>query len=177
MTRFIALLRGINIGGNTSIPMVDLRKVFTDLGHQDVQTYIQSGNVVFTANSADEAAVAAGIRKAIKADLDKDVPVLLRSREELDAVIEGNPFPEQEDFVKLLVTFLESDPGADKQAALASPPKETGVLALVGREVYVHVPDGYGRSKLSNTFVEKKTGVVGTTRNWKSVLKLRDMVG
>ncbi|MBB5953775.1 uncharacterized protein (DUF1697 family) [Saccharothrix tamanrassetensis] len=176
MTRYVALMRGINIGGNTSLPMADLRRVFDNLGHQDVRTYIQSGNVVFGADSSDEDAVLAGIRRGLSADLGRDLPVVLRSAEDLDAVIDGNPFPGQADFTKLLVTFLDADPG-DKQDALASPKGETGVLKQVGREVYVHVPDGYGRSKLTNAFVEKKTGVAGTTRNWKTVLKLRELLG
>lgn len=91
-------------------------------------------------------------------------------------MIAANPYlGENSDYTKLLVTLLTHDPGADKQDALASPAGETGTVALVGRDVFVHVPDGYGRSKLSNAFVERRTGVVGTTRNWRSVLKLRDM--
>ncbi|WP_405144203.1 DUF1697 domain-containing protein [Sphaerisporangium sp. NBC_01403] len=176
MTRYVALLRGINIGGNSSIAMADLREVFIGFGYEDVTTYLRTGNIVFGAPSGDQDRLVTEIRKGISDGLGKDVGVLLRTAAELDAVLTSNPFlGEQDDLTKLLVTFLAADPGADKAGALASPPGETGSLALVGREVYVHVPDGYGRTKLSNAFVEKKLGVAATTRNWRSVLRLREM--
>ncbi|MEH0820092.1 MULTISPECIES: DUF1697 domain-containing protein [unclassified Micromonospora] len=176
MTRYVALLRAVNIGGGSSMVMTELKEVFVSCGFDGVATYIQSGNVVFGCPETDEAAILAEIDRGIKQRWGRNVPVLLRSLAELDAMIAANPYLDvQTDHTKLLVTMLSSDPGADKQAALAAPPGETGTLTLLGRDVFVHVPDGYGRSKLSNAFVEKKTGVAGTTRNWRSVLKLRDM--
>ncbi|MEU1760541.1 DUF1697 domain-containing protein [Micromonospora sp. NPDC005223] len=176
MARYVALLRAVNIGGGSSMAMTELREVFVSCGFDRVATYIQSGNVVFGCPETDEAAILTEIGRAVRQRWGRDVPVLLRSLAELDAMIAANPYLDaQTDLTKLLVTMLSSDPGADKQAALAAPPGETGTLTLLGREVFVHVPDGYGRSKLSNAFVEKKTGVIGTTRNWRSVLKLREM--
>ncbi|MGW4463792.1 DUF1697 domain-containing protein [Micromonospora sp. NPDC004704] len=176
MQRYVAFLRAVNIGGESSMVMADLKQVFVSCGFDGVATYIQSGNVVFGSPADDEAAILAEIHRGIKDRWGKDVPVLLRSLPELDAMIAANPYlGENSDYTKLLVTLLTHDPGADKQDALASPSGETGTVALVGRDVFVHVPDGYGRSKLSNAFVERRTGVVGTTRNWRSVLKLRDM--
>lgn len=176
MTRYVAMLRAVNLGGDSSMVMTELRQVFVDQGYTDAKTYIQTGNVVFGAPGQNEDEVVARIRGGISGRWGKDVPVLLRSLAEMDAVIAANPYlAEQDDPTKLHVTFLDKDPGADRQAALASPAGETGTLALVGRDVFVHVPDGYGRSKLTNAFIEKRTGTVGTTRNWRSVLKLRDM--
>ncbi|OLR94814.1 DUF1697 domain-containing protein [Actinokineospora bangkokensis] len=177
MTRFVALLRAVNIGGTSSMPMAELREVLTGAGLTDVRTYIQSGNAVFAAGSSDEAEVAEVVRGAIRARWGKDIPVLLRTADELDAVIAANPYlGEQDDLTKLHVTFLDREPGQDKVATLVPPAGETGVLTVIGREVFLHVPDGYGRTKLQNVFVERRTGAVSTTRNWKSVLKLREMV-
>ncbi|MER7165751.1 DUF1697 domain-containing protein [Micromonospora sp. NPDC000207] len=175
MTRYVALLRAVNIGGGSSMVMADLREVFAGCGFDGVQTYIQSGNVVFGCSSAEEEVVA-DIRRGIADRWGRDVPVLVRSLPELEAVIAANPYlDQQDDLTKLLVTFLDRAPTPETQDSLTSPAGETGTLTLVGREVFVHVPDGYGRSKLGNAFVEKRTGALGTTRNWRSVLKLRDM--
>ncbi|XVV00828.1 DUF1697 domain-containing protein [Actinosynnema sp. CA-248983] len=177
MTRFVALLRAVNIGGGSSMAMAELRQVFADNGFHDVQTYIQSGNVVFGADIDDEAEVVARIRRGIADKWDKDVPVLVRDQAQLDSVVAANPYlAVEDDFTKLHVTFLDIAPGEDKVAALTPPAGETGTLTVVGREVFLHVPGGYGRTKLQNAFVERKTGAVATTRNWKSVLKLRDLV-
>jgi uncharacterized protein (DUF1697 family) len=177
MTRWVALLAGINVGGRTTVPMAGLRTVFADLGYRQVQTYIQSGNVLFEEDSGDEDQLIAAIRPALSAAFGWDIPVLLRTRPELDAVLAGNPFRDrQDDPTKLLVTFLSVEPAPDQAARLQPPPGETGELALIGREVYLHMPDGYGRSKLSNAYLAKVLGVAATTRNWKSVAKLRELI-
>ncbi|HEX8303643.1 MAG TPA: DUF1697 domain-containing protein [Jatrophihabitans sp.] len=177
MTRWVALLAGINIGGKTTVPMAQLRTVFADLGYRDVQTYIQSGNVVFAEDTGDEGKVIAAIRPALSATFGWDIEVLLRTAPELAAVVAGNPFLErQDDPTKLLVTFLSAEPAADRAARLQQPPAgETGEVALAGREVYVHAPDGYGRSKLNNAYLARVLGVAATTRNWKSVTKLHEL--
>ncbi|MEU6153498.1 DUF1697 domain-containing protein [Actinosynnema sp. NPDC047251] len=177
MTRFVALLRAVNIGGGSSMAMVELRQVLADSGFSDVQTYIQSGNVVLDADTDDEAEVVARIRRGISDKWGKDVPVLVRSHDEMKAIVAANPYLDvEDDLTKLHVTFLDAVPAADKAAALVPPPGETGVLTLLGREIFLHVPGGYGRTKLQNVFVERKTGTVSTTRNWKSVLKLTELV-
>ncbi len=177
MTRWVALLAGINVGGRTTVPMAELRTVFTGLGYQQVQTYIQSGNVVFEADTDSEAALLKAIRPALASAFGWQIEVLLRTLPELDAVIAGNPFSErQDDPTKLLVTFLAAEPAADRVATLQPPAGETGELELVGREIYLHMPDGYGRSKLNNARLAKLTGVAATTRNWKSVAKLRELL-
>ncbi|MDQ1740122.1 MAG: hypothetical protein QOE53_1774 [Pseudonocardiales bacterium] len=176
MTRWVALLAGINVGGKTTVPMAELRTVFADLGYRQVQTYIQSGNVLFDEETGDEDQLTAAIRPALSAAFGWDIPVLLRTRAELAAVLAGNPFLlRQDDPTKLLVTFLAAEPAPDRAARLQPPPGETGELALVGREIYLHAPDGYGRSKLSNAYLAKVLGVAATTRNWKSVTTLHEL--
>ena len=176
MTRWLALLVAVNVGGKT-VPMAELRTVFTDLGFQQVQTYIQSGNVLFEADTEQEATLLKVIRPALSAAFGWDIEVLLRTLPELDAVLAGNPFTGgQDDPTKLLVTFLAAEPAADRAAKLKPPAGETGELKLVGREIYLHTPDGYGRSKLNNANLAKLAGVAATTRNWKSVGKLRELL-
>jgi uncharacterized protein (DUF1697 family) len=177
MTRWVALLAGINVGGKAMVPMAELRTVFADLGYRQVQTYIQSGNVLFEEDTGEEDQLIAAIGPALSATFGWEIPVLLRTRPELDAVMAGNPFRDrQDDPTKLLVTFLSAAPAPDRAARLQPPPGETGELALVGREIYLHTPDGYGRSKLSNAYLAKTLGVAATTRNWKSVAKLHELV-
>lgn len=178
MTRFVALLRGINVG-NKQVPMAELRALFQGLGHRDVRTYIQSGNVAFDAaatGSRDADAVGAAAKAEIARVFGHDVHVLVRTPDELAAVVEASPYETAgAEPAALHVTFLATEPDPERVAALTVPAGETGVLAVVGREVHLHVPDGYGRTKLSNAFLERALAVPATTRNWRSVRKLRDM--
>ena len=176
--RYVALLRGVNVGSARKVPMADLKHLFVDLGHDDVTTYIQSGNVVFRLASAKPAAVIAELEKAIAKEFNVPARVLLRTDTELEKVLSRNPFLEKgADPAKLHVTFL-ADPAESKKAGAAEVPAgETDEFAVgPGRtEVYVHCPNGYGRSKLNNTFFEKKLGVAATTRNWNTVNKLLEL--
>lgn len=176
--RYAALLRGVNVG-SIRVAMADLRRLVTDLGHVDVQTYLQSGNVVFTSAETDPGKLAWGIERAIADELGLAVPVLVRSGADLAAVAAASPYAgRQDDPKRLLVTFLSAAPAAAKVAALAVPAGENIEYTVTGREVHLHYPDGgYGRTKFTNAYLEKKLGVVATTRNWKSVLALRDLTG
>ena len=179
-TKYVALLRGVNVGGTNKVKMDELRRLFADLGHTEVGTYLQSGNVVFAddTHGDDRTGLAAGIEKAIADRLGLTVTVLLRTRPELEKVLAANPYLDREtDPAKLPVTFLAEAPDPERAAALSIPAGETGVFTLVGREVYLHTPDGYGRTKLNNAFLERKLGVAATTRNWKSVGALHELLG
>lgn len=176
MTTYVALLRGINLGRHNQIGMPALRDLFGRLGYGDVSTYLQSGNVVFRTKRAGAKALRAEIEQAISDDLGLTVDVLLRTRVQLDRVIAGNPFVDTEsDHAKLLVTFLAGAP----------PPRRVGELdpeagggdryAVQRLEVYLHCPNGYGRSKLDNAFFERRLGVAATTRNWRTVLSLGEL--
>lgn len=179
MSRYVALLRGINVGTATRIAMTDLRRLVTDLGHEDVKTYLQSGNVVFTSTATDTGKLARDIERAIAGDLGMTVPVLVRSGAELAEVMAASPYvKKQDDPTRLLVAFLSAEPSKAKVVALAVPGGETVEYTVAGREIHLHFPDGgYGRSKFTNAYLEKKLDVVATTRNWKSVQALRELAG
>jgi len=164
---YVALLRGINVGGNRKVPMSDLRALHGTLGHSDVRTYIQSGNVVFDAKAGQPARVRAAIEKAIEGEFGFDVTVLLRTPAELAAVVKRNPFG-----AEAYVTFLDApaDPKLVKQIGPA--PFTPDEFAAHGREVFVRCPNGYGNTKLNNNFFERKLATKATTRNWKTVTTL-----
>lgn len=176
MTSYVALLRGVNVGGRGKIEMSALRKLFEDLGHADVRTYVQSGNVIFRAADDRPAELAREIEGRIARDLGVGTTVLLRGADELALIAASNPFLGREsDLAKLHVTFLADEPDRERAARLEVPAGQPDDLALLGREVYLHCPNGYGRTKLNNTFIEKRLGVAATTRNWTTVTKLRDL--
>ncbi|MER5332873.1 DUF1697 domain-containing protein [Micromonospora sp. NPDC002717] len=176
MDRWVALLRGVNVGG-AKVGMADLRRLVAGLGHDDVKTYLQSGNVVFGSTVRDADALARGIERAIADELGLTVPVLVRGGRELAAVAGGNPYADGEDDpTRLLVAFLATAPKKSAVDALTVPGGENVAFTVTGREVYLHYPDGgYGRSKFTNNYLEKKLGVVATTRNWRSVRALAEL--
>jgi uncharacterized protein (DUF1697 family) len=176
MVAYVAMLRGINVGGKNKIKMSDLQALFVGLGHAVVTTYIQSGNVVFTSGAKSAAAVTAAIEQRIVREFGSEVSIVLRTKAELAKVIAGNPFAVG-DLAKVHVTFLAQKPEAPLVRALAehrSPPDE---FRVVGREVYLRCPNGYGKTKLNNTFWERKLKVAATTRNWNTVTKLIELAG
>jgi uncharacterized protein (DUF1697 family) len=168
---YVALLRGINVGGRRKIAMSDLRNVFEALGHTDVRTYIQSGNVVFTAKSASAAVVRSAIEQRLEHDFGFDVTVILRTRKELATTLKNNPFgPEAH------VTFLEAVPDRALVAALDPAPYTPDEFEVQGREVFLRCPNGYGRTKLNNAFFERNLAVKATTRNWKTATTLSEWI-
>lgn len=170
--RYLALLRGINVSGHKKIKMADLRALFEALSFKQVQTYIQSGNVIFESDAQNVTNLKVIIETAILQRFEFQVPIELRTLEELTQVVRDCPFPAldlQKDGTQVLVTFLADRPAATSvnnlKACVIAPEK----LVVSGSEVYLYCPNGYGKSKLSNTFLETKLGVAATTRNWKSV--------
>ena len=178
MRAHVALLRGINVGGKNGLPMKTLAAMFADAGCADVQTYIQSGNVVYRASDKAASRVAKVVERAIAEELGLDVPVTTRTALELGEVARANPFPRGRgcDPSSLHVVFLASTPTPAKLATLdpkRSPPDE---LAARGREIYLRCPNGIGRSKLTNAYFDRTLGTVSTVRNWRTVLQLLAMV-
>jgi uncharacterized protein (DUF1697 family) len=173
----VALLRGINVGGARKVAMPELRSLFEALGHSDVTTYVQSGNVVFgAAGRRSPARLAADIEQRIAGDLGLEVTVLLRTPDDLKGVVDGNPFlGRATDVSTLHVTFLADEPDADAVGALDPDHASPDRFEVVGREVYLHTPGGYGRTKLNNAFWERRFGTRATTRNWRTVGKLLDL--
>lgn len=171
MPTHVALLRGINVGGRGKVAMADLRELVTSLGYEDVATYVQSGNVVFSGESVDAAALEA----AIEARLGVSTTVVVLSREELGRVIADNPWPEEKDGKHLHVIFTAGEP--DAGAVDAALEKATGgdEARIVGGTLYMHTPNGLGRSKLAAE-LSRKGPEDGTARNWTTVTKLLAML-
>ena len=152
--------------------MPELRALFAAIGSEDVATYVQSGNVVFK-SSAAPGELAEAIEERIRADLGLNVTVLLRTPAQLAKILSGNPFAgARRDKTKLHVTFLARKPAPTRVRKLDPARTEPDEFRVVGQEVYLHCPNGYGRSKLSNSFFEKELGVAATTRNWRTVTNL-----
>ena len=174
MQTYISMLRGINVSGQKQVRMADLKKLYESLSLANVQTYVQSGNVVFDSSEQD----AAKLRRAIEAQIEKtfgfSVPVLMRSADDFQRVIESHPFA-QEDPVRVLVTFLYERPDQSKWDNLRLYKDKVDQFALGEQEIFLFCPGGYGKTKLSNTFFEKKLDVIATTRNWKTVNALYAM--
>lgn len=168
MHTFVALLRGINVGGRNAVPMAALRTALTELGLDDVRTYIQSGNVVFR-TSADPGRLARAIEGAIDDAFAVRPTVILRTPPELESLQTSSPF---QDTAKVHIVFLEVAPESAAAAALDPDRSPPDAFALVGRELYLHLPNGAGRTKLTLDYVERTLGVRGTQRNWNTLLKL-----
>lgn len=173
MPRYVALLRSVNVAGHGRLAMDELRAAFTDLGYKDVATYIQTGNVLFTAPSGSERAIVAAVEEQVARDFGDAPAVLLRTVPELLRIGASSPYAKEgADPARHHVTFLASAPTKAVLAALELPPSGRDELAVDGREVYVHTPDGYAGTKYTGTFLERRLGVVSTTRNWNTVTKL-----
>jgi uncharacterized protein (DUF1697 family) len=174
MARQIALLRGINVGGNKKVGMAPLRELVEELGYRDVRTYVQSGNVVFTGPDESPAEVAQRLEERIAATFGFEVSVVVRSRDQLADVVDANPLGEIATVpARYHVVFHvgEVDPGrlADLEPADFAP----DVFQIRGRELYLWTPDGLRDSRLAKALLTgKRLGGITTARNWRTVEKL-----
>ncbi len=178
MNTYICLLRGINVSGKNKILMADLKALFELLRMKNVKTYIQSGNVVFQRDKAVEPIeLEQQIKKQIHKQYGFDVPVLVRSIQEWVQTASKNPFLKKKGInpEKLHVTFLGGTPESELLKKIDASSFLPDAFDVVGKDVYVHCPESYGETKLSNTFFEKKLKQAATTRNWKTVLALLEM--
>jgi len=176
--KYISILRGINVSGQKKILMKDLKALYEGLNFDNVMTYIQSGNVIFDSTEADTAKLENMIEGAIKDQYGFEVPVDVRISEDYQKIIKNCPFAPvdvEKDGTKILVTFLSGMPDPDKLAAARKAATLSEVMEMDGSVLYLHCPNGYGKTKLSNAYLEKKLGLTATTRNWKSILKLREL--
>lgn len=175
---YVALLRGINVGGKHKLPMDELARLFSEAGCSAVSTYIQSGNVVFRATPALAARLAGEVERRIEQRFGFSVPVVLRAASELSSVARGNPFLRARpaaDTSDLHVAFLADAPKARAIAALdprRSPPDE---FAVVGREIYLRLQNGVARTKLTNAWFDKELATTSTLRNWRTLLALVEL--
>ena len=175
MKTYIALLRGINVGGKNILPMKELVALLEGLGLENVATYLNSGNVVFQSKVADTNKLAGDIRAAIGDRYGFAPQLLIRSGRDLQQAMAANPFPEAESQPKTLhLFFLESPPAEPDLAGLEAIKADTERFKLLDAAFYLHAPDGIGRSKLAAR-AEKLLGVPATARNWRTVSKVMVM--
>jgi uncharacterized protein (DUF1697 family) len=177
MTRYLALLRGVNLGAKNKVPMGDLRGLIDELGYKEVRTYLQSGNVVFQSSSSSRKKIAAQIVKAISVRFGLNVAVIMRTYPELKRVAAGNPFSSQAaKSTSLQVMFLADVASSRAVKALDPDRSAPDRFEVKGREVYLWLPKGSARSKLTITYFEKVLGTQATARNWNTVTKLLDLM-
>jgi uncharacterized protein (DUF1697 family) len=177
MTRYVVLLRGINLGPSRRVAMQDLRALLTGLGYENVRTLLQSGNAVFAAPRRQPEKLCAEIGERMAGELGMKIDCVIRTAEELAAVVAANPFPQRvSDGAKLMVTFLSGplDPTrfADTDPADYAPDE----FRLAGSEIYAWLPNGASGGRIPANFWDKRTGLLTTTRNWNTVTKLLTLV-
>jgi uncharacterized protein (DUF1697 family) len=178
MVTYVSMIRGINVGGK-KVNMDRLKELYISLDFKNVKTYIQSGNVIFDSIESDPINLSHIIEKRIGEVFNFDVKVLIRTKNEMKNVIDGNPF-KKEDHKHIYVTFLSDIPSekltTDLNQIIAENMENiSDKYNIIEKEIYLFLPNGYGRTKLNNNFFEKKLGVPATTRNWKSINKIFDI--
>jgi uncharacterized protein (DUF1697 family) len=169
----VALLRGLNVGGRNVLPMEELKGLFADAGCADVRTYIQSGNVLFTATAALARRLPRLLSEAIATGFGHQVPVVVRSADELREVATRNPFPEAAAAPKRLhVAFLAEAPTPAAVKALDPARSPPDAFVVRGREVYLSLPNGVAGTRLTNDYLDRTLATVSTLRNWRTVKEL-----
>lgn len=182
MQTYISFLRGVNMTGHNSIKMTDLSSLYVKLGFKDAITYIQSGNVIFSEfGDIPVSSFSVHIEQAILEQFNFIIPVMIRTTQELNGLYLSNPFLLGKNFdpSKMAVIFLHevpSDAQIQKVAGIDYPPDK---FKIIGRDIFIYCPNGFGKTKLYTNFFEKKMGVTGTARNWKTIttmLKIAELI-
>ena len=172
MTQYIAFLRAVNVGGRF-VKMEDLRKMLAMPGIKNISTYIQSGNVVFESSEVDRDVLVRKIEAQLLKGAGFEVKTLIRTMPELEMIVKNNPFGKHEEDMALYVSFLSAVPDVDVVKGLLLLQTEQEQFRVDGSTVYILVKKGgYGETKFSNTFLEKKLKLTATTRNWAKVNKM-----
>ena len=174
---YLALLRGINVGGRNKLAMKDLSRLFIEAGCSDVRTYIQSGNVLFNAPGSAVRRIPEHVAESTAGEIGSRIPVVLRTFEELGDVIRNNPFlaeglPRQ----TLHVSFLAATPAEGAVAALDPNRSAPDRFLVQGREIYLQMPNGMARTKLTSAYFDSRLATIGTARNWNTVLQLHALM-
>jgi len=177
MNTYLSLLRGINVSGQKKVPMAELKKLYESLKFDAVKTYIQSGNVIFQSKDKIET-LSPKIEKQIFKIFQFEVPVIHKTAADLERTLNENPFLKESDLQenKLYVVFLFEEPDKELVEKMQVYQTLSDRFAIIGTNVYLYCPDGYGNSKLNNNFFENKLKVKGTTRNWRSVNELHKLM-
>lgn len=177
MEKYIAILRGINVSGSKMIKMDDLKLSINELKFRNIESYIQSGNLIFEYAKTNQQDLANKIMHKIQEAFGFHVPVIVKSTEEMNTVIANNPFINNQNkaIEKLYVTFFSTEPAKALQDKLAEFESNSDEFIIAGNLAYLFCPNGYGRTKLTNNYFEGKLKISATTRNWKTVIKLAEM--
>lgn len=173
---FIALLRGINVSGQKKIKMAELRETLTQSGLENVQTYIQSGNIIFDSQITDITTLEHTIHEAITKDFGFKVPTLVVNGNDIEKILEANPFAEKEEENRLYYVLLKQAPEKDLAVQFEELVFENEDFHITEKCVYLMCKKGYGNAKLNNNLIERKLKVEATTRNQKTMQKLLEMV-
>jgi uncharacterized protein (DUF1697 family) len=178
VTVFVALLRGVNVGGAHSAPMSTVRETFAQSGGAGVATWLQSGNVVFEAAGADGVKVVERARASLRRRLGFDVSIILRDARSWLALCAGNPFLNNgADAAHLHVCCLSEAPSVEAIARLDPNRSPPDAFAIIGANVYLKLPNGVARSRMTNPWFDKTLGVVSTMRNWRTVARIAEALG
>lgn len=174
---YVALLRGINVGGHNMLPMKELRDIALQLGCEKVQTYIQSGNLIFTADEARASELSNRLTARIADQFNLNVPVVLRSRADLQSILTSNPYvaagmPAE----SLHAMFLAATPEPERVSLLDANRFLPQTYRLEGREIYLYLPHGVATSKLTNTYFDRTLSTTSTLRNWRTVRMLYELM-
>ncbi len=177
MVGYIALLRGINVGGRRKILMADLRDLLAQMGFSNIATYIQSGNIYFQSSIIDKEKLENLIEKAIKTNYEFDVPVIIRTTSEINSIIAENPYIGQEGITNdnLHLIFLKSHPKPEYHKLIPSSNFLPDKFEIIGNNIFIYCEGKVSQSKITNTIFEKKLKVITSTRNWKTVIKLQEL--
>jgi uncharacterized protein (DUF1697 family) len=179
MAKYISILRGINVGGKRKILMKDLKSLFEKMGFSKVETYIQSGNVIFELEpKGSNADLEKNIQHSISETFGFDVPVIVRNADEWAKSVANNPFWKEKDvdIDRLHLTFLKDLPVPEKLEKISTFTFPPDKFEIIGKDAFIFCSTSYSGSKLTNQFFESKLGVQATTRNWKTVMKLDEMI-
>ncbi|NNF01103.1 MAG: DUF1697 domain-containing protein [Bacteroidia bacterium] len=177
MPQHLILLRGINVSGQKKIKTADLRELLSNSGFKSVQSYIQSGNIIVE-SALDKTKVASKIEKLIRGKYNFDVPVIVRSKTELKKVLKNNPYlsSSDENLKAQYVCFLSKKPSKENIEKLKEYTFDSEEFTIWGDHVYLYFPKGAGTAKMNNNFIESKLKVTASTRNWRTVNTLFDMI-
>lgn len=176
MNTYIALLRGINVSGQKMINMKDFKALLQRSGFENAMTYIQSGNVVFKSSETSTKKLATTMNELINNHYGFEVPIIILSSDDLSKILEKNPYAkDKKDITKLHVTLLNTLPEKSLLASTRDEKFQSDEFVIDGTNIYLYCPDGYGMTKFSTTFFEKKLGVTATTRNWKTMEALIEL--
>lgn len=177
MSRFVVLLRGVNVGKGNKVPMAQFRAALEDLGHEDVRTLLDSGNAVFSSTSRSAARLASGIADVVEERFGVATPVIVKSARDLEAIVEDAPFaPPESDRARFVVAFAMDTRALRELDSLASLVEPGERFAVTRRAAYLHCPGGLLKSRVGKALLGR-TGCNVTTRNWATVLKLWSLAG